>query len=257
MKWGFTLVFLGMQAICLNPVLAEEVFVAVATNFTSCLRELVAEFEQQTGHHVVVSPGSTGKLYAQITNGAPFDVFLSADIRRPKLLEKEGLTVEESRFTYAIGRLTLWSSDPSLVNGDGAEILRAQLYRYLAIANHKTAPYGAAARQTLRALQLWDTVTPHMVQGENIGQTFQFVASGNAELGFVALSQVMDPKMKGIGSRWDVPVHLYQPIKQDAVLLTRGKSNRGARTLLDYLQGDEARTLIMRFGYDVTITGRN
>ena len=202
MKRSFMLVFLFCtQVVLVSIIHAEDVLVAVATNFTSCLKELVVGFEQKTKHHVVVSPGSTGKLYAQITNGAPFDVFLAADVRRPQLLEKEGLAVKGSRFTYAIGRLTLWSAHPSLVNGDGAEILLAQPFRYLAIANPKTAPYGAAARQTLEALDLWDKVQPYIVQGENIGQTFQFVASGNAELGFVALSQVMNPKMKGIGSR--------------------------------------------------------
>jgi len=228
---------------------AEEVRVAVATNFLATLKEIVVNFERDTGHAAVVSSGSSGKLYAQIRNGAPFDVFFSADVTRPRLMEKERLAVEGSRFTYAVGRLTLWSPDSSLVTGDGKLVLSNGRFTHLAIANPKTAPYGAAAKTTLQTLGLWKHMKGWIVRGENIGQTFQFVFSQNAQLGFVALSQVLDPKINGAGSRWDVPVKLHAPLRQQVVLLVRGQNNKAAKAFLDYVKGAKARTIIKGFGY--------
>ena len=240
----FCLVFSPMSA-----VLAEEVRVAVASNFLSTLKAIVTDFNQVTGHTAVVSSGSSGKLYAQIQHGAPFDVFFSADIKRPRLMEEEGLAVRGSRFTYAVGRLTLWSSEPNLVMGDGTIVLSNGSFDHLAIANPKTAPYGSAARSVLQELGIWDHVKVKLVQGENIGQTFQFVFSNNADLGFVALSQVLDPKINGVGSRWDVPGELHTPLQQQAVLLVNGQHKEAAKTFLEYVKGLQGRKVIERFGY--------
>jgi len=234
-----------------NAAVAGEVRVAVATNFRTTLQEIVAGFEEDTGRTVAVSSGSSGKLYAQIRHGAPFDVFLSADVERPKLMEEEGLAVRGSRFTYAVGRLTLWSADPNTIKSDGASALSNGRIEHLAIANPKTAPYGAAAQRTLQALGLWNGLKSRIVQGENIGQTFQFVFSRNAQLGFVALSQVLDPKIKGTGSRWDVPAKYHAPLRQQAVLLVRGKNNEAAKAFLGYVKGPKARKIIERFGYGI------
>jgi molybdate transport system substrate-binding protein len=240
------LLFWGIFA---TPVVAKEVRVAVAANFLETIHEIIANFEQDTGRTAVVSPGSTGQLYAQIKNGAPFDVFFSADVRRPKLIEDEGLAVRGSRFTYAVGRLTLWSPDPDMVKGDGKTVLTKGGFNHLAIANPKTAPYGTAAQKTLQALGLWDRMKDRIVQGENIGQTFQFVFSQNAQLGFVAMSQVLDPRMKKSGSRWDVPVNLYDKLRQQAVLLVHGEHNETAQAFLAYIRGAKAREIIERYGY--------
>jgi len=235
--------------LCVPSVaIADEVRIAVAANFVSTLREIVAGFERETGHTAVVSSGSSGKLYAQIRHGAPFDVFFSADVARPKLLEEEGLAVGGSRITYAVGRLTLWSASPNVVKADGRSTLSGPI-EHLAMANPKTAPYGAAARQTLQVLELWNQVRDRLVQGENIGQTFQFVFSQNAPLGFVALSQVLDASVNGSGSRWDVPTHLYQPLNQQAVLLVNGRTSEAAHALLEYVRGAKSRAIIERCGY--------
>jgi len=231
---------------------AGEVHVAVASNFISPLKAIARHFEQETGHRVVVIPGSTGKLYAQVKNGAPFDLLLAADDLRPRLLEEEGLAVPGSRFTYAIGQLTLWSPDAKQVQGEGAKIFKNKNFNFLAMANPKGAPYGRAALQTLKKLGVWDQVRGWIVQGENIGQTFQFVATGNAELGFVALSQVLDPKNKLKGSRWDVPTDLHEPIAQDLVLLKRGAGNPAAIALLDFIRGATARKIIKSYGYQLS-----
>ena len=223
---------------------AEEVRVAVAANFLATLNEIVTNFEQDTAHTVAVSSGSSGKLYAQIKHGAPFDVFFSADVVRPKLMEEEDLAVQGSRFTYAVGRLTLWSS---IVGGDGKSMLLSDNVEHVAIANPKTAPYGAAAQEALQALGLWERLQDQLVRGENIGQTFHFVFSKNAQSGFVALSQVLT--VKGAGSRWDVPTHLYTPLRQQAVLLHNGQRNEAARAFLDYVKGTTSRNIIERFGY--------
>ncbi len=230
---------------------AEEVRVAVATNFLATAKEIITHFEQDTAHVVVVSSGSSGKLYVQIKNGAPFDVFFSADVDRPALLEEEGFAVRGSRFTYAVGRLTLWSADSDLIDKNGKTVLSDGTFEHLAIANPKTAPYGTAAQRTLQALGLWGHVKDRLVQGENIGQTFQFVFSTNAELGFVALSQVLDGKINGAGSRWDVAEGLHNPLRQQAVLLVNGQGNDAARAFLSYVKGPKALNVIQRFGYGV------
>lgn len=230
---------------------AEGVRVAVATNFLATAKKIITHFEQDTAHAAVVSSGSSGKLYAQIKNGAPFDVFFSADVDRPARLEEEGLAVRGSRFTYAVGRLTLWSADPDLIDKNGQAVLSDGTFEHLAIANPKTAPYGRAAQRTLRALGFWAHVKDRIVQGENIGQTFQFVFSTNAELGFVALSQVLDDRINGAGSRWDVPEGLHDPLRQQAVLLVNGQGNDAARAFLSYVKGPKALNVMQRFGYGV------
>lgn len=228
---------------------AQDVHVAVAANFIPVLKELGARFEKETGNRVLVSAGSTGKLYAQIANGAPYDVMLAADERRPYLLQQKGLAEKGSEFVYAYGRLALWSPRPGFVDADGA-ILKSDRYQRLAMANPKTAPYGAAAKDVLQYLGVYDTARPRIVQGEDIGQTFQFVASGNADLGFVALSQV---KAKGgKGSYWLVPPILYPSIAQGAVLLKHGAANPAARAFLAYLKSPPAREIIKRFGYRIS-----
>jgi molybdate transport system substrate-binding protein len=227
---------------------ADEVRIAAAANFTSTMNSLKPLFEKQRGHQVVVSYGSTGKLYTQIINGAPFDILLSADDERPLQLEREGYSVPGSRFTYAVGQLTLWSSDPSLVDAKG-HVLRGAHFTRLAIANPKTAPYGAAALEVLTALGLHQQVKPRLVQGDNIAQTWQFVATGNAQLGFVAHAQVIEANK---GSWWQVPQSLYTPIRQDAVLLKQGAGNPAATAFLDFLRGSAARGVIERSGYAIS-----
>jgi molybdate transport system substrate-binding protein len=196
-----------------------------------------------------MNSGSSGKFYAQIKHGAPFDVFFSADMTRPQRLEEEGLTVSGSRFTYAIGRLTLWSPDPDMIKRDGPSVLSNGHFEHLAMANPKTAPYGAAAKRTLEAMGLWNHIKSRVVQGENISQAFHFVYSQNAELGFMALSQILDPKIHGAGSRWDVPANLHEPLRQQAILLIHGRHNTAAQAFLDYVKGPKARTIIKQFGY--------
>lgn len=232
-----------------TPAQAEQALVAVAANFVPPFREVAMEFEKSTGHTLQVTSGSSGNFYSQIKNGAPFDVFVSADTERPRLLEEEGLGVKDSRVTYAVGRLALWSLTPSLVKG--ADTLNSQHFKHLAIANPKTAPYGAAAMQTMQKLGVWDNLQPRIVTGENLGQTMGFIESGNAELGFVALSQVLDPKRKGKGARWDVPAELHEPIKQDMILLTKGKDNPAARALMEFMGGPQAKAVIGRYGYEL------
>ena len=230
-----------------TPAGADEVTVAVAANFMPAFRAIADKFEPATGHHIIAISGSSGKLYSQITNGAPFDVFFSADQERPLRLEDEGAAVKGSRFTYAVGRLVLWSPDPALVTGEQA--LRRPLFKHLAIANPQVAPYGVAARQVMVKLGLWDQLQPRLVQGESLGQTMGFITSGNAELGFIALSQALDPAVKQTGSRWDISRDLYDPIAQDAVWLVNGRSKLGALALMEYVRGAAARRVIERFGY--------
>ena len=245
----YTFAFMAFFYGYLSTATAEEVRVAVAANFLTTLNEIITNFQIDTGHTVVVSSGSSGKLYAQIKNGAPFELFFSADVKHPQLLEEEGLAVKGSRFVYAVGRLTLWSPDSTMVSRDGQAILSKGRFEHLAIANPKTAPYGLAAEQTLKKLDLWDSLKDRMVQGENIGQTFQFVFSKNAQLGFVALSQVLDPKIKGSGSRWDVPASFHDPLEQEVVLLMTGQNHSGAKVFLEHVKGDKSRAIIERFGY--------
>jgi len=232
------------------PLGAAEVQVAVAANFTAPMQAIAAAFEQDTGHKARLSFGSSGKFFAQIKHGAPFQVFLSADDTKPAKLEREGMTVPGSRFTYAVGTLVLWSAQPGLVDAEAA-VLGKGGFKHLALANPKLAPYGAAAMQTLETLGLTDRVGSKIVQGENIAQTYQFVATGNAELGFVALSQVMSDGKLGSGSAWIVPASLHTPIRQDAVILARGEGNPAATALLRYLKGEKAVAVIESYGYRV------
>lgn len=242
---------LSAAVLAAAPAAGEEAIVAVAANFAEVAEVLEARFERETGHTLTLVSGSTGKIYSQIANGAPFDVFLSADQERPALLEREGLAVAGSRFTYATGRLTLWSADPARVRGDGAALLGRGGFRRLAIANPALAPYGAAARQTLEKLGLWESLAGKVVMGETIGQAHAMVASGNAEIGFVALSYVVSPRNETPGSRWDVPAELYAPLRQDAVLLKRAAANPAARGFVEYLQSAPVRALVESYGYTV------
>lgn len=229
---------------------ADEVQVAVAANFTAPMQKIAEAFARDTGHRAVLAFGATGKFYAQINNGAPFDVLLAADEQTPQRLEDEGQGVAGSRFTYAIGSLVLWSAREGYVDPQG-RVLADGDFRHLALANPKTAPYGAAALQTLEKLGLRERLQPRFVQGENIAQTHQFVASGNAELGFIALSQVIEDGRIARGSAWRVPADQHQPIRQDALLLKRGEHNPAARALLDYLRSASAVALIRAYGYEV------
>ncbi len=229
---------------------ANEVQVAVAANFAAPFQRIVAEFEKETKHHAVVVAGATGVLYAQIRNGGPFEVLLAADTATPRKLESDGLAVRGSRFTYAVGKLVLWSAKPDFVDS-GGEVLRKGHFRYLAIANPQIAPYGAAAVEVIDALGLSAVLRPQLLTGESIAQAAQFVATGNAELGFVALSQVAVPGQPVIGSYWRVPQRLYSPIRQDAALLQRGASSPAALALVAYLKGAKARDLIRAYGYDL------
>ena len=236
----------AIAAVAMCAAQAGEVQVAVASNFTAPMQAIGETFESDTGHKAKLAFGSTGKFYAQIKNGAPFDVLLAADDETPARLVQEGAA--SSRFTYAIGTLVLWSSKPGFVDAKG-EVLRRGQYGKLALANPKTAPYGRAAIETLARLGALSAAQSKLVQGENIAQTFQFVASGNAELGFVALSQVMKGGKVQQGSAWLVPAEMHEPIRQDAVLLSAGRANIAAQALLDYLKGDKARQVIRSFGY--------
>jgi len=227
---------------------AEQVSVAVAANFTAPMQKIAAEFEKDSGHKAQLSFGSTGKFYAQIKNGAPFQVLLSADDETPAKLEQEGLAEPGSRFTYAVGALALWSAQPGYVDGKG-EVLKQGRFNKLALANPKLAPYGRAAVEVLAGMGLADALKAKFVQGENIAQTFQFVSTGNAELGFVALSQVMQDGKLASGSAWIVPASLHAPIRQDAVILAAGKGNAAATALMKYLKQDKARAIIKAYGY--------
>jgi len=232
-------------------VQADEVSVAVAANFTEPMKKITAEFEKTSGHKVTLSFGSTGKFYAQVKAGAPFEVLLAADDETPGKMEQEGLAVKDSHFTYAIGKLVLWSATEAFVDDQG-EILKRGSFDHIAVANPKLAPYGAAGMQTLQALGVYDAIAPKIVQGENIAQTYQFIATGNALLGFVALSQVIgeDGKVKS-GSAWIVPQKYYTPIRQDAVLLERGKDKIAAVELLKFLKTPYAAKIIQSYGYEL------
>ncbi len=225
---------------------AAEVSVAVAANFTAAMQKLVPLFEQETGHKLSVAYGSTGRFYAQIKNGAPFQVLLAADDETPAKLEKEGLGVASSRMTYAVGRLVLWSKQPGLVDKQG-EVLKTTKFEKLALADPKLAPYGLAAMETLTQLGLLDQLKPKLVQGENIAQAYQFVNTQNAQLGFVALSQINPQE----GSAWVVPSHLHSPIRQDAIVLAKGKDAPAATALLQFLRSEKARAIIRSHGYEI------
>jgi len=226
--------------------MAEEIRVAVATNFADAMTSIAKRFEAGTDYKVTPIFGSTGKHYAQISNGAPFDAFFAADVHRPQRLENEGMALPGSRFTYAVGKLLLWSPKAGTVDTEG-KVLERGGFRYLAIANPKLAPYGKAAQEVLQTRGLWDSLRRHLVRGENIGQTFQFVNSGNAELGFVAVSQVKHPNQPIAGSFWEVPQALYSPIEQQAVLL---KNSEAARAFLVFMRSEEALKIIQDYSYD-------
>ncbi len=238
---------LGLAGIA-APARADEVRVAVAANFRGPMLTLAREFEQQEHHHVAASFGGSGKFYAQIRQGAPFDVLLSADQKIPEKLEKDGLGVAGTRFTYAIGRLALWSPRNGFVDERG-EVLRSGSFRHIALANPALAPYGAAAIETLNALGLYAQLRPKIVQGEDIAQTAQFVATESAELGFVALSQIFQDNALTSGSAWIVPENLHAPIRQDAVLLIAGRDKAAAREFLRFLSGARAKRIVAGYGY--------
>ncbi|MCW2290142.1 molybdate transport system substrate-binding protein [Pseudomonas sp. BIGb0408] len=230
--------------------LADQVQVAVAANFTAPMQAIASAFEKDTGHSVQASYGATGQFYAQISNGAPFEVFLSADDSTPAKLEKEGQSVDGSRFTYAIGKLVLWSPKDGVVDDRGA-VLEKGDFKHLSIANPKAAPYGLAATQTLAKLGLSDALKGKIVEGQNITQALQFVSTGNAELGFVALSQVYKDDQITSGSAWVVPETMYEPIRQDALILKKGATNPAAKALVDYLKGPKAAEIIKAYGYQL------
>lgn len=229
---------------------ADEVQVAVAANFTAPIQAIAADFEKDTGHKLVAAYGATGQFYTQIKNGAPFEVFLSADDTTPEKLEKEGDTVKGSRFTYAIGTLALWSAKEGYVDAKG-EVLKKNEYQHLSIANPKAAPYGLAATQVLEKLKLTEATNTKIVEGQNITQAYQFVSTGNAELGFVALSQIFKDGKVTSGSAWIVPASMHDPIKQDAVILNKGKDNAAAKALVEYLKGPKAAAVIKSYGYQL------
>ncbi len=222
-----------------------ELTLAVSSNFTSAIKCIAAQFEVKTGHKVILIFGSTGKHYAQIKNGAPFDIFFAADTIRPELLEKERIAIQGSRFTYAVGKVVLWSPDAGYVESEGS-ILEKGSFRHLAIANPKLAPYGNAAREIMKRRGVPDDLNERLVFGENISQTFQFVKSGNAELGFVAYSQIKCPDKPFEGSMWEVPQELYTPIKQQAVLL---KQSEIAVDFLEFVRSEETLEIIQSYGY--------
>lgn len=234
----------------LTGAMAGEINVAVAANFAAPAQKIADLFQSETGHQVKLSLGSTSKLYAQVQHGAPFEVFLSADRKHPSRLVREGLAIPESRFTYAIGALVLWSSNPHYVDPDG-QVLRKGDFGRIALANPKLAPYGRAAQMTLQKQGLWQEMQDRLVRGESVGQTYQFIATGNAELGFIALSQIIKDGQVMEGSWWRVPEHLYPPILQDAVLLAEMKEQAVAEAFLNHLKGPSAREVIRSYGYQL------
>ena len=256
MQTRFRLMLLLALAAALVPPLAAparagEALLAVAANFAEVTDILGKAFTARTGHKLTVTVGSTGKLYAQILNGAPFDIFLAADRRRPELLERGGLALAGSRFTYATGRLSLWSANPGTIGADGPAVLKQGGFRALAIANPALAPYGRAARETLTALKLWQALKSRIVMGQNAGQTFALISSGNAELGFIPRSARLSPRNPAPGSYWDIPAELHSPIRQDALVLARAAKNPAATAFMRFLKSPEAVTVIRQFGYGV------
>jgi molybdate transport system substrate-binding protein len=237
---------IAVAALGASQSFAAQTNVAVAANFTDAAKEIAELFKQKTGHEAVLSFGSSGQFYTQITQDAPFQVFLSADSERPKKLEEDGLGIAGSRFTYAVGKLVLWSKTPGLIKGE--ETLKAASFAKISICNPAAAPYGAAAVQAMKALNLYDGLQPKLVEGANITQAFQFVQTGNAEVGFIALSQLTG---NSEGSRWLVPQNLYSPIRQDVVLLKKGADNEAAKGFIAFLKGPEARAIIEKYGYEV------
>ena len=249
----FGWVIISISAVACATAKAEEVTVAVAANFAAPMQKIAQAFEQDTGHKALLAFGATGKFYAQIKNGAPFAVLLSADDETPARLEKEGVAIAGTRFTYAIGRLALWSKNPLLVDDKGQVLLSnatdKNSFKKIAIADPKLAPYGAAAIEVLGRMDALAKLTPKLVQGDSIGQAFQFVMTENAELGFVALSQISIDGRITQGSAWVVPQNFYTPLKQDAVLLPLGKNSAAALALMKYMRTDRAQAIIRAYGY--------
>ncbi len=245
-KYGF----LGALLVMAQVANAGVVSAAVAANFTAPMQEIVPLFEQASGHKVNLSFGSTGKFYAQIKQGAPYDVLISADSKTPQKLDGDGLTVAGSRFVYALGTLVLWSAQPGLVDDKGA-VLRKGGFNKLAIGDPKLAVYGTAAQETLEGLGLWQALSPKLVRGENITQTYQFAATGNAELGFIALSQISKGGKVTGGSWWIVPAHHYKPIEQSAVMLSSAKDAEASKAFLAFLKGPQAAAVIRSYGYEL------
>lgn len=240
--------FIFVLVLWLPTLRAETTLVAVAANFTKPMQDIASAFKNATGHTAQLSFGSSGKFVSQFENGAPFEVFLSADDKNPIKLEQSGLAVAGSRLTYAIGRLVLWSSTVNYVDEQG-QVLSTGGFKHIALADPKLAPYGAAAIEVLKGKGLLDKLQPLFVQGENIAQTYQFISTGNAELGFVALSQVIESGKIGSGSGWVIPESLYSPILQDAILLKTGAENPAAQALLNFLKSAEALAIIEQYGY--------
>lgn len=236
--------------VCSVISFAEEINVAVAANFSAPMKKIAKDFQKDTGHKIQISSGSTGGFYVQIKNGAPFHVLLAADDKTPLKIENEGLGVTGSRFTYAIGKLVLWSQQTNFVDSKG-EILKSNQFDRLAIANPKIAPYGLAAMEVLEKLNLRVVLKPKLIQGESIAQAYQFVATQNAQLGFVALSQIISGGKVAEGSAWIVPATMYSPIRQDAVLLNKGKGNEVATAFLTYLRSEKSTAIIRSFGYEL------
>lgn len=236
--------------LAMRPVLAGEVSVAVAANFTAPAQQIVTLFQKESGHTARLSFGSSGKFTAQIKAGAPFDVFLAADEKNPKLLEQEGLAVASSRFVYALGKLALWSAQPGYVDDKGAVLSKGR-YSKLSYADPKLAPYGLAAQETLQKMALWDKVQSKLVTGESITQAYQFAATGNAEMAFVALSQITKDGRVSEGSWWLVPANMYTPIKQSAVQLTAAKDKAAAQAFLKFLKSEKAAAVIRSYGYEL------
>jgi len=244
---GVILAGLALASMFAGSASASPLKVAVAANFTDPAKEIASLFEKASGHKLVLSFGSTGQFYAQISQGAPFEVFLSADKATPAKAISEGHAIKGTEFTYAVGRLVLFSKTPGLVENE--QSLKQAKFSKLAIANPSAAPYGAAAVETMKALGVWDALQPRIVQGQNIAQTFKFTETANADAGFVALSQVVF--LTG-GSRWVVPGRYHAPIAQDAVLLKAGSANKAAREFLAFMRSDQARLVIEKFGYGVS-----
>ena len=244
------IILFGFSGFGSTQVFAEELRVAVASNFYPTMKKIVDLYELKktnlnNPHKVILISGSSGKHFAQIINGAPFDIFFSADEEKPRLLEKQGKVEPDSRFTYAKGKLVLWSPRNDFVDSSG-EILKQDDFKFLAIANPKIAPYGKSAEETLKSLKLWKKMQKKIVRGENIGQTFQFVRSGNAQLGFVAYSQIIGSDNIIDGSFWEIPESIYTPINQQAVLL---KASNAGKDFLSFIQSDESLSIILKSGY--------
>jgi molybdate transport system substrate-binding protein len=243
-------ILLGLTTSLIGPAaIADEARIAVATNFTTTLNALKSQFETETGHTLIVITGSTGQLYAQITHGAPYDVFLSADEARPQLLLDEGLAIAGSGVTYASGNLVLWSANPGLINSDGLSALQAADFRTLAIANPALAPYGAAGLETLTHLDFLPEHQDKIVMGQNIAQTYALIATGNADLGLISRAQLLQTGKIENENTWTIPVSMHAPIRQNGVLLQRGSDNQAAIDFMTYLSTRSARNLISTFGY--------